>query len=179
MRKALFLFGLLDDGDIEWMIAAGRRQRIPTGTVLIAEGRDIDNLFIVLDGTFSVRASALGGKEVARLRVGEVLGEMSFLDARPPSATVIALEDSLVLTIPRAALSGRLKEEGFASRFYHSLGVFLANRLRNTVARLGYGKTASEMSPFDSEDEIGPTVLENLTLAGARCDWMIKRLKDG
>jgi CRP/FNR family cyclic AMP-dependent transcriptional regulator len=144
MRKGLFILGMLDDSDIDWMIATGKRQKIPAVTTLIEEGQNIDYVYIVVDGAFAVRVSALGGKEIAQLRAGEIIGEMSFVDSRPPSASVVALEDSLVLSIPKTSLNERLGDPWFAARFYRSLAVFLANRLRNTVARLGYGKAASD-----------------------------------
>jgi len=38
---------------------------------------------------------------VAQLMSGEVIGEMSFVDSYPPSASVQALERSAVLAVPR------------------------------------------------------------------------------
>jgi len=177
MRKALFILGMLDDSDIDWMIATGKRQRIPAVTALIKEGQDIDFVYVVVDGAFAVRVSALGGKDIAQLRAGEIVGEMSFVDSRPPSASVVALEDSLVLSIPKTSLYERLQESGFAARFYRSLAVFLAYRLRNTVASLGYGKATSDSRLVARGDEIDPMVLETLTMAGARIDWMLRRLR--
>jgi CRP/FNR family transcriptional regulator, cyclic AMP receptor protein len=43
--------------------------------------------------------------EIAWLGVGEVVGEMSFLDAAPPSATVTALGDGLALFLDKEALA--------------------------------------------------------------------------
>jgi CRP-like cAMP-binding protein len=177
MRKALYILGMLDDSDIDWMIAAGERRKIRAGSTLIAEGGQIDHVFIVVDGAFAVRVSALRGKDIAQLRAGEIVGEMSFVDSRPTSASVVALEDSLVLSIPRTSLNERLKDPGFAARFYRSLAVFLADRLRNTTARLGYGKAAADRRPADLGEEIGPTALETLAVAGARLDWMLRRLR--
>ena len=177
MRKALFILGVLDDRDIDWMISVGERRRIPAGQILIKEGQDIEQVYIVVDGVFAVRAAALAGKEIAQLRAGEIVGEMSFVDSRPPSASVVALVDSLVLSIPRADLNQRLNDPAFAARFYKALAVFLANRLRNTVARLGYGKAAADRQPMELGDEIGPTVLEGVARAGVRLDWMLRRLR--
>ena len=88
MRKALFLLRILSDSDIDWLVAAGTRKRIPRGTVLIHEGIPFDAVYFVLDGTFGVSVAALGGREIAQLKCGEIVGEMSFVDSRPPSATV-------------------------------------------------------------------------------------------
>jgi len=177
MRKALIILGTLDDSDIDWMIAVGQRLRIQAGATLIVEGQKIDHVCIVLEGAFAVRKATVQGKDIAHLRAGEIVGEMSFVDSRPPSASVVALEDSLVLSIPSTALTQRLADPNFAARFYRSLAVFLANRLRNTVAGLGYGRAADDAEEAALGDEIGPTMLETLAMAGARLNWMMKRLR--
>jgi CRP/FNR family cyclic AMP-dependent transcriptional regulator len=177
MRKALIILGTLDDSDIDWMIAVGKRQQMKAGSTLIVEGQKIDHVCIVLEGAFAVRVAALQGKEIAQLRAGEIVGEMSFVDSRPPSASVVALEDSLVLSIPNSELTKRLNDPNFAARFYRSLAVFLANRLRNMVTRLGYGRASEDAEEVDLGDEIGPTMLETLAMAGARLNWMMKRLR--
>ena len=159
------------------MIAVGKQQRLAARATLIAEGQTIDHLYIVVEGVFAVRVAALQGREIAQLRAGEIVGEMSFVDSHPPSASVVALEDSLVLSIPSASLKERLKDPQFAARFYRSLAVFLANRLRNTVTCLGYGRASADQEEVDMGDEIGPTMLETLAIAGARLNWMVKRLR--
>ena len=110
MRKALYILGVLEDSDIDWMVSAGRRERVAAGATLIREAYDIETVYIILDGTFTVRTSAAAGKDVAILKAGEIVGEMSFVDSRPPSADVVAVEDSMVLSIPRTMLIERLKE---------------------------------------------------------------------
>jgi len=104
MRKVLFLFGQLNDDDVEWMLTAGLRRPVPRGAVLIQQGVPVDALFILLDGRLAV---LLGPREreIARLNTGEIVGEMSFVDARPPSATVRSLEDSTVFALPKAVLT--------------------------------------------------------------------------
>jgi len=177
MRKALFILGTLDDSDIDWMIATGTREKVPARTTLITEGRPSEHVYIVLDGTFAVHVAALDNKEIATLRSGEIIGEMSFVDSRPPSASVVAMEDSYVLAVPNLALKDRLNDAAFASRFYRSLAIFLANRLRDTVANLGYGRGSEREQRASFGNEIGPTALETVSVAGARMNWMMKRLR--
>jgi bacteriocin-type transport-associated protein len=178
MRKALFFLGILDDHDLEWMIATGRREEVPANTVLIQEGQSIDSVYIVLDGAFRVFVQASEGEEIARLLSGEVVGEMSFVDSRPPSATVAALEDSRVLSILRDDLTAKLAQDvSFAARFYQALAVFLADRLRSTTSRLAYGATQTLIDNTEYEDELDMQVLDNLFLAGARFDMILRRLR--
>lgn len=169
MRKALYFLGILNDSDIDWLVAAGSRREIGVGSRLIEEGRQIDSVFLVIDGAFAVRTAARGDLEIARLMSGEVMGEMSFVDQALPSATVEALEASFVLDIPRRRLNAKLADDsGFAARFYRALSMFLAERLRITMA----GGPAAE-----DETEMGFDTLDNVSMAGARFDWIQRRLR--
>ena len=176
MRKALFLLGILNDGDLDWMIAAGARRDVDPGAILIREGSPVDAIFLVIDGLLGVRTALTGDTTIASLRSGEIVGEMSFVDSKPPSASVLALEPSIVLAIPRTALAAKLESDvPFAARFYRALAVFLSDRLRSTVSQLGYGKGVEQRQP---DDEVDPDTLDNVSLAGARFDWLQKRLKE-
>jgi len=178
MRKALFFLGILNDADVEWMIAAGTKQQLHPGEVLIQEGKPATSIFLVLEGVLSVVAQAAGNREVARLRSGEIVGEMSFVDSRPPSATVQAVEPSSVLAIPRRDLEARLLRDAFfAARFYRAIAMFLSDRLRYTVGLLGYGSGQTLGDQASHADEIDPAVLDNVSLAGARFDILQRRLR--
>jgi len=178
MRKVLFILSELSDEDVDWLIRNGTKTTYPAGSVLIEEGKPIEVLFILLDGQLSVSLAALGGKEVAVLQSGEILGELSFLDSRPPSASVTAMADAAVLSIPRASLLEKLEADlGFAARFYRALGVFLASRLRRSQQRLGYEGGRILDDNVEHEDELDPELLDHVALAGARFDWMLRRLR--
>ena len=106
-----------------------------------------------------------------------MVGEMSFVDAGPPGATVTALEDSAVLAIPRSQLSAKLEQDsGFAARFYRAIATFLSDRLRATVGQLGYGEVQSLAEEAIAADELDDNVLDNIHLAGGRFDRMLHRL---
>jgi len=174
MRKALQLMGNLDDLDIEWMAEHGVQQFIAAGTVLIQEGEAINSLYVVLDGRLSVRTAAMDGREIASLFSGEIVGEISFVDSHPPTASVIALQDSRVLGIPREVLTDKLaKDKAFAARFYRALAVFLADRLRVTVGRLGYGSQQQDADP----DQLDDSSMDEISLAALRFDDLLKRMK--
>lgn len=167
MRKALFFLGILDDADIDWLLSAGQRRHIPSGAMLIRQGEPIPAVYVVIDG--ELRVTVDPDREVARLRSGDIVGEMSFVDERPPSANVTSVSDAVVLAVPRGPLGARLQgDPAFAARFYRALAVFLADRLRTTT-----GQTAD-----DDAGELDPAVLDRVTLAGARFDWLIRRLRE-
>lgn len=179
MKKSLYILSELNDRDFDWLITEGRQRTIAAGTLLIHEGEQIDALYIILEGSMAVLVEALGGEEIAELSQGEVVGEMSFVDARPPSATVKALEDSIVWAIPRIQLRAKLLQDvGFASRFYQALATLLSDRLRGTVSRLGYSRYRQLNEGVESERNLNPEVLGNLELAKARLDWLLNQLRN-
>ena len=170
MRKVLFLFGELNDHDVEWIIEAGRKVHLSAGDVLIREAVPADNLYIILEGLFKVFVSSMEDKEISRINAGEVVGEISFVDDRPPAATVEALTDSVLLSLPRAEIVEKLKQDtAFAARFYRALAISLSYRLR-----LSNKSSADDENDFG--DKLDSNVLDNLYLAGVRFDRLVKRL---
>jgi CRP/FNR family transcriptional regulator, cyclic AMP receptor protein len=176
MRKVLHLLGTLSDEDVEWLAAQGQTRFVPRNTTVIQEGKPLEALFLLLEGKLSVRISSLRDREVATLFPGEVLGEISFVDARPPSATVLAVQDSHLLVVPRELLTAKLaRDDAFAARFYRGLAVFLADRLRTTTAHLGFGKPESE--GLREADAIDEGSIEEISQGARRFDQMIRRLR--
>ena len=171
MRKVLYILGQLSDADMEWIGSVAVKRYLAPGEVLIKQGEPVDAVYIVLEGTLSVRGQA--DSEIAQLGSGEIVGEMSFVDARPPLATVVALEVSLVLAIPRTRLNAKLEEDTtFAAHFYRALASFLSYRLRDTTSMLGYG-AQRQVSPV-SDAELDDSLLDTVHLAGSRFERLLK-----
>ncbi len=174
MRKVLYILGQLTDQDADWLSRTGRRLRIGADEVLIHAGIRMDQLFIVLDGELQVRSR--NGKDIARVGVGDILGEMSFVDDSPTSASVAAITNVQVLAIDRGAIKERLERDtAFAARFYKAIAIFLADRMRNTLAHFGYGDAVEDAGAFQP-DELDGNVLDNLHLAGASFERMLRKL---
>src|SRR4029079_8014753 len=109
--------------------------------------------------------------------VGEIVGEISFVDSAPPSATVAAIGECLALFLDRESVLNKLERDvGFASRFYRSLAIFLADRLRDTVGHLGYGKVQDDGLSTPVRDELDMEILDRLSMAGDRFNRMLKML---
>jgi CRP-like cAMP-binding protein len=166
MRKVLFIFGQLTDDDIEWLAKNGRRKRLPKGTVLITQGVPVDTFYIVLEGELTVEQGS-PPREIARLAAGEIVGEMSFIDARPPNATVRTLTDTAVCVLPTDDLAQGLERNvAFAARFYKAVATFLSDRVRKATEP-------------DYDDELDDAVLDSVDLAGQRFFTLSRRLLDG
>ncbi len=164
MRKVLYIFGLLSDADVEWMAQTGIRRRLSDGDVIIREGESADFLIFLLEGELLVTTRRLGN--IARMGVGEVVGEMSLVDSAPPSATITASGNGLALFLDKTSLVQKLdSDEGFGSRFYRALAVFLADRLRD--ARRASGNPAAADGTAIS-DELDAGILDRLSDAGEK-----------
>ncbi|EKQ68265.1 cNMP-binding protein [Leptolyngbyaceae cyanobacterium JSC-12] len=179
MKTALFLLGELDDDDIDWLIEMGDRQAVAAGTVLIHEGKTISTLFILLEGELSVTTAASHGQEIASVLSGDIVGEMSFVDTRPPSATVTAKQSSIVLSISKEQLAKKLElDGGFAARFYRALAISLSTRLRITVSRLQHFNLPASVDQELSMHDLAKDAKDTVALAKTRLDWLLRRLKD-
>jgi CRP/FNR family cyclic AMP-dependent transcriptional regulator len=162
MRKALYILGDLDDGDILWMSRNGENRALSEGEVLIQAGREVTELYFVTDGNLEV--TTRNGQKLATLALGDAVGEMSFVEKRLPGASVTALDHARVLAIPRRAILEEFdRDSGFAARFYRALAVFLSDRLRTATAQ-------------DGSDELDEGVLDTLHQAGDRFTRLIALL---
>ncbi len=179
MTKALYILAELNDRDLEWLVTAGRQRSVSAGTELIREGERTDALYILLKGKLEVSVAALEGQQIALLSKGDIVGEMSFIDARPPAATVKALEDCLVWTIPRSQLIAKLMQDvSFSSHFYHAMAMELSDRMRGLIPQLGYAKYQQLTLESSSEEDLNPELKGQLDLLKARFDYLLRRLMD-
>jgi CRP/FNR family cyclic AMP-dependent transcriptional regulator len=177
MKRIVFILGVLDDEDVDWLVSTGQRQEIQPGEVLIHEGQPCNHLFLILDGCLEVSVQALSQQPIAQLASGEVVGEMSFVDGLPPSATVIALENTVVLGIPWEHLHQQLQQDTwFASRFYKAMAILLSSRLRSTVKHL-QGEHWRPVS-LGNETGIMDEMEDLLSMGEIRFDWLLKRLRN-
>jgi len=174
MRKILFIFGVLNDSDVDWMVQAGTTHQIGQGDVLIHEGRMFHSIVLLLSGKMAVNLSGIG--EVAQLASGDFIGEMSLVDSAPPSATVAAKVDCTALFIEKQKLQRKLAQDvGFSSRFYRALAVLLSDRLRATEKHMAYGQDQGlEDEDVRLKDELDIGVLDQVSMAGDRFDRLLK-----
>jgi CRP-like cAMP-binding protein len=174
MKRTLYLFGQRRDRDVEWMIRHGRKQRLAPGTTIIEQGRPLQSLYFVLEGSLGVWVKAAGDRMIARLGSGEVVGEMSFVDARPPSATVRAVTKAVVLAFPCEEFAAHLEEDAaFCAHFYRGVALLLSDRLRETRTP---AREAAGADDDGEDDELDLNVLDKVHLAGSRFHEVLQRL---
>jgi CRP-like cAMP-binding protein len=113
-------------------------RRIADGTVLMREGEDVHNDFmlLVLEGEVSVASEVNGVDEdivVGVLGAGALIGEMGLLDGTPRSATCTADGDVVTAILTRPNMLALMREEPrVAARLLLAMTKRLADRLRET-----------------------------------------------
>ncbi|MDI1478414.1 cyclic nucleotide-binding domain-containing protein [Polyangium sp. y55x31] len=118
----------LGDQDIELLLRSSQRRHVVRGETIVREGQSPEAIFLVQEGFISVRA---GGVTVGYFGPGQILGEISFLERRSASATVVAEGDAVLNRIDNADLEALLSAHpDLAARFYRSLAVSLSRRVR-------------------------------------------------
>ena len=134
------LFDGLPPESLDGLAAGMTRRTFQPGDVICRAGEPGDSLFVIVDGLARVTGSD-GVDVVARLRRGDVLGEMSLVSDEPRSATVIAAVPTTVLELGRddfASLIGRHPE------ILSNLNRILSRRLAETTARVADPRSRGE-----------------------------------
>ncbi|MFB2876315.1 cyclic nucleotide-binding domain-containing protein [Floridanema aerugineum] len=175
----------LSNSDINWIFANGYQQQIISGSVLIRQQSQVDSLYIVMKGTFSASikrnqhstlASVFAAlednddlqQEIAHFSTSEVFGETSFLNISTSAITVKALENSVVLTLPRQKLLTKLQEDlDFASRFYRVIAIILWERFEYLVKQFVHRQNLQIRSLQDIPLIFGE-------LSDSDVEWMIE-----
>ncbi len=90
----------------------------PRGTVLVREGDPGDSLCIIVEGVVDILKD---DHVVAQLKAGDYFGELSLIDGEPRSATVVAVEDVVLLTLSSSAFDSLLSDPFFCRGILRSL----------------------------------------------------------
>ncbi|MFN3362189.1 MAG: cyclic nucleotide-binding domain-containing protein [Pseudanabaenaceae cyanobacterium] len=87
------------------LLRIGEWQNLPPQVVISQEGEDIDSVILIYNGLVSVQKA---GKEVAQLKDGNIIGEMSFLQGGAATATTKTLAPTRVLKWKKTELRALL-----------------------------------------------------------------------
>ena len=105
----------------------GSEQLVDEGQVIYPEGETGEDFFVVLAGSAEeFCTTALGRQPVGRARVGQLLGEPSFVDGRPRPTSAVAAEKGAVLRFESVRLHSLLEARddlsaALSRSFWHSL----------------------------------------------------------
>ncbi|MDP4002601.1 patatin-like phospholipase family protein [Methylobacterium sp. NEAU K] len=102
---------------------------VPGGRTLFEQGEAGDALYTLVSGAVGISARDHNGtvSRIARLRPPEIFGEMALLSDAPRAASVVALRDSHLLCLTRAAFEAVIAEHPHTLLYFARM---LADRLR-------------------------------------------------
>jgi CRP-like cAMP-binding protein len=110
------------------------KMTVKAGDCLLYEGATSNTMYWLQAGQLLVtKRKGSADIELGHIFTGELVGEMSFLDGKPRSATVKAVTDCELIEIPRDAFE---KVFDGQPQWFQGLVKTLTNRLRKTNAKV-------------------------------------------
>ncbi len=135
LARQIELFRGLTPEDISKIIARGMTVRVLKGETVFYKGTIGSQMYVVLAGTVAVRD---GVKDIATLSTGDTFGEMALINSEPRSATVVAVEDSLLFVLSESTFQ-QLLTKRVSIQILLNIVRTLSHRLRdaNVKSRSG------------------------------------------
>lgn len=109
---SIHFFEELDQTTRQQIETQCRWRQFKSGQRIIDFGSDSRDIFFVIEGAVSVVNFSASGREVAfaTVKAGDCFGELAAIDGEPRSASVVAIEESVVATMPPNAFLKLLQE---------------------------------------------------------------------
>jgi CRP/FNR family cyclic AMP-dependent transcriptional regulator len=97
------LFSCLGEEEISYLESVAHRRTYPKNAVLISEGDEGDQLYVIRRGKIKVVVTDDAGRELVinHLGPGDYFGEMALIDGESRSATIVTTEPTQVLALRR------------------------------------------------------------------------------
>ncbi len=114
MKKVKLFNGLTDD-ELEILSGILRKKHYGKGKKIFKEGETGETLHVISEGEVKVcKVGPTGDLQTLTLiKDGDICGEMSFLDGRPHTATLIAIIDTEVYQMERKDFEGLIEKSPF------------------------------------------------------------------
>ena len=137
------LFASLPEEDLDRLCEMVTEVHLPAGAELFSEGSPGDKAYVIKDGQIEI-LKASGGRNVllAVRKTGDVIGEMSLLEAAPRFASGRARTDCVLLAIGHEELDDLLNSSPSAAR---SMLNTITSRLRSTELMLKQSEKMAQL----------------------------------
>jgi CRP/FNR family cyclic AMP-dependent transcriptional regulator len=111
--KRIPLFQSISQKGLRAIVSASTEIDVPAGKMLVREGENGRELYVILRGTAEVFRA---GRKVRELTPGEFFGEMALLNPAPRTATVTARTDMRVMVLDAREMEVVLDRERSLSK---------------------------------------------------------------
>lgn len=135
--RSITYFSDLPDELLSEVCDASDQIRVAPGELIIREGDESRELYVLVEGELVVTTKQNGVPlELARIKAGDVAGELALLDNAPRTADVAAAIPSLVVRVPGEAFNRLLDDPRVTRRMFSTV----TSRLRSTEETLRHGE---------------------------------------
>jgi MFS family permease len=99
------MFAGLPPGRVETAMRAASLRKMATGESIIRQGDPADNFYVIADGRVEVTQTAEDGQPrlLRQMAAGEIFGEIGLLSRVPRTASVTAVTDGTLISLPGTA----------------------------------------------------------------------------
>lgn len=131
------LFSGLTEKEIQSILDVGEMVELESNEVLFEEDSEGRDIYLMVEGKVTIESMIPGAstkktKEFYTMKPNEVIGEFSFVDKAPRSATARAKRPSKLLHIRAEALDALLNENpALGYKFMTNISRTLCERIRN------------------------------------------------
>lgn len=155
-RKAVknnFLFKSLDSEQLCLVFAGMSEKSVKAGQVIIKQGEEGDNFYIVEAGRYGVEVD---GREVVQIGPGGSFGELALMYNAPRAATVKALEDGILYAVDRGTFRRVIIDMAHEKRCKYMDFLKSLPLLASTLSELEIGKIADALEEikFPQSDDL-------------------------
>ena len=137
--KNFSLFSGLNDEQIELIYSKGQLLELKQSDIIVDEGQTDHNFHILLSGEmdiilpkFNYDFERINEVKLGTKKPGDCVGEYSFIDGRPASASVIAKEECQAFMLDRNIFKDLLDtNDGLGKQIYLNMLIMLAGNIRH------------------------------------------------
>lgn len=142
---------MLQDDTIKHLLQISTVKHFKSQEYICYEGQPGSEMYIILQGTVGVYVSGAVDTqtEVARLKAGDFFGEMAIFDDHPRSASCIALEDVICVTVQKDKLQQFIETcPAIAMKIFENLSIRI-RRLNHALYKNKTALSAQHSTPFE------------------------------
>ncbi len=145
LLKEFYFFKQFTQEELKAIETISEKVPVPANQVVFKEGDEASAMFLVESGAVKILRRESSGV-IARIgKGGGPFGEMPFLDGGRRSATVMTVEETVLIKIPYTRLATvLLNHPETALKFYEVAAKVISHRLRLTLEDLEQAKTISK-----------------------------------
>jgi CRP-like cAMP-binding protein len=124
---------------VKKFILLANEQTFEEGETMVSVLNNSQEMFVVLSGEAKVIVTSKSGskREIDSLGVGDVVGEMAFLNNAPRSADVVVKKNVEALVLSPESIKKVIKADSkIAAQVYQNLSSLVARRLTQTTKKV-------------------------------------------